>query len=68
MLVSISEYIAFFVDDQLLGEIPTGEGYYKRGNFSDPNIWAKGEPDAPFDQEVIHIFGYCQHLLLFSGM
>lgn len=46
------DYVSFFVDDELLGEIPTGDGYFKRGNFSEPNIWADGEPDAPFDQEV----------------
>lgn len=37
----------------LVGSVPTGEGYFVRGNFTGPNIWANGHLDAPFDQEVI---------------
>lgn len=30
----------------------TGNGYFAHGNFTGTNIWAKGQLDAPFDQEV----------------
>lgn len=52
-LVFIIDYLKFYVDNILVGSIPTGNGYYALGNFTGPNIWANGNPDAPFDQEVI---------------
>lgn len=44
--------IAFFLDGSQVGNIPVGDGFWKRGNFNGDNLWAYGTKMAPFDQEV----------------
>lgn len=57
------DYISFAIDDKLLGTTWTGEGYYKLGEFSGPNIWANGGRDAPFDEEVRLFIVFCAYVL-----
>lgn len=35
--------------------MPTGDGYFVRGQFTGYNPWAYGGPDAPYDQEFYFI-------------
>lgn len=59
------DHIEFRVDDELVGTISTDDGYYKRGNFSGPNIWESGMLDAPFDQPVCLHFTLLQYNFYF---
>ena len=48
--------LRFYIDDELLQDVGTDDGYWKRGKFGDHlpdenNVWAGSNPDAPFDQE-----------------
>lgn len=46
--------LQFFVDDESLGTINVGSGFWNRGNFSNSgfsNIWQNASINAPFDQE-----------------
>lgn len=36
----------------LVGYVPAGEGFWKRGGFQGQNIYASGTKMAPFDEEV----------------
>lgn len=57
MLWSPSNF-TFLVDDKVLGVEPHGESWFKRAGFKKgtENIWAKGSPMAPFDEEFFLIF------------
>lgn len=47
-------YLQFFVDNNLVGTITAGTGFWARGGFSWsglPNPWVNGTIMAPFDQE-----------------
>lgn len=46
-------HFSFSLDNQWIGTIPTGDGYFKRGHFTGYNPWENGGLDAPFDQEVL---------------
>lgn len=44
----------FFNDDELVLEVPVGEGFWARGGFESSgleNPWTKGTLMAPFDEE-----------------
>lgn len=45
-------HFSFSLDNQWIGTIPTGDGYFRRGHFTGYNPWTMGGLDAPFDQEV----------------
>lgn len=47
-----SQYLRFFLDDVQVGEIPVGDGFWKRGRFTGDDIWKSGTKMAPFDEEV----------------
>lgn len=49
--LTVTDHIQFSLDGQLYGTVSTGDGFYKRGGFTDPNPWANGAANAPFDQE-----------------
>ncbi|KAH9503542.1 Beta-1,3-glucan-binding protein [Bulinus truncatus] len=46
------EHLITFVDDQKILEVNPGAGFWQKGGFSGPNIWAAGEKMAPFDKDV----------------
>lgn len=52
------DQIQFFVDDDLVGTVRAGNGFWDRGGFGWtglPNPWAGASPMAPFDQEFFII-------------
>lgn len=51
-------YVKFLVDDEELGMVHVGDGFWERGQFAGmgaKNPWAKGTLMAPFDKEVFII-------------
>lgn len=53
-LVWTPEYLQFLVDDEIVGTIEAGSGFWQRGGFDwtgMPNPWEGASPMAPFDQE-----------------
>lgn len=44
--------IKFFVDGHEFGDVPVGDGFWARGDFTGENIWKSGTKMAPFDEEV----------------
>lgn len=50
-----SAHISFSLDNQWIGTIPTGDGYFNKGQFYGYNPWINGGPDAPYDQEFFII-------------
>lgn len=53
MIFNLPAHFSFSLDNEWFGTIPTGDGYFKRGQFTGYNPWIDGGLDAPFDQEVI---------------
>lgn len=49
------DHIQLSLDGQVRGTFPTGDGYFKQGNFNGDNPWAHAGKDAPFDQEFYFI-------------
>lgn len=43
--------LKFSVDDQLIGNVEVGDGFWARGAFQGDNIWGDSKA-APFDQNV----------------
>lgn len=57
-LVWTTNYLQFFVDDNVVGTVNAGEGFWRRGGFESSghaNPWASGTIMAPFDQEFFLI-------------
>lgn len=46
------QYVKFSIDDVETGNVPVGDGFWARGNFTGDNIWAASAKSAPFDEEV----------------
>lgn len=46
------KYIKFLVDDEQIGLVDVGDGFWARGKFQGENIWANGTMSAPFDEDV----------------
>lgn len=50
--------IKFLIDNQSMGTVDAGEGFWKRGKFQSSNMvnpWSNGTAMAPFDQEFFII-------------
>ncbi|XP_055374593.1 beta-1,3-glucan-binding protein-like isoform X2 [Condylostylus longicornis] len=49
------EYFIFSIDDQEIGRIDAGKGFFQRGGFPNniDNPWIGGSKMAPFDQELV---------------
>jgi beta-glucanase (GH16 family) len=53
-IVWTPDFMEFYVDNQRLGRVDAGNGFWQRGNFAAsglPNPWASASRMAPFDQE-----------------
>lgn len=49
------EHIKFSIDNDVIGTVPVGDGFWARGKFEGESIWKQGTKMAPFDDEVSYL-------------
>lgn len=54
-LIWTPSYIQFEIDGRVVGNVPAGDGFWRRGGFTGSNPWAGRPLMAPFDQEFFII-------------
>lgn len=71
IIYKFSAHISFSLDNNWIGTIPTGDGFFRRGQFTGFNPWAQAALNAPFDQEVnpftLNINLFAQQFYIFSS-